>query len=185
MGRPGAVTADILLQTFGIGAFVFGFGFLIWGWRIWKQDSFRPVGARLLCLIARLCCWVLPAAFCLQAGRSVMPRLGGAGGIMLLNIMTGWIDGVVPVLPHVIIALISGIFGFFLFSFGIALRRTERQAVIEGVLNGSVATWDGASGLIENASAAGGSSRTMNSKGDDEDDESDDDEDEDDDEERR
>ncbi len=182
MGRPGAVAADILLQTFGIGAFVFSFGFLIWGWRIWKQDSFRPVGARLLCLIA--------SALLLGVAGSILPAggalghatLGGAGGIMLLNIMTGWIDGVIPVLPHVIIALFSGIFGFFLFSFGIALRRTERQAVIEGVLNGSVATWDGASGLIEKVRSWRQQPDDEFESDDDEDDESDDDEDEDDDE---
>ena len=147
MGHSGAVVADILLQTFGIGSAVFGFGFAIWGWRLWKQDNFSPIAARLLCLIA--------SALLLGVASSILPAgdhigqatLGGAGGVMMLNTMTGWINGLIPVGPHLIIALISAVLGFFLFALGIALRTTERQAVIEGMLNGSAATLDGAQTL--------------------------------------
>jgi S-DNA-T family DNA segregation ATPase FtsK/SpoIIIE len=147
MGRYGAVSSDILLQTFGIGAFVFGFGFVIWGWRIWKQDNFRPVAARLLCLIASALLLGIAGGVLPSGGLLGHATLGGAGGILLLNLLTGWIDGLIPVLPHVVVAFFSGILGFFLFSLGIALRSTERRAVIEGVLNGSAATLDGAYGL--------------------------------------
>lgn len=144
MGHSGAITADLLIQTFGIGSAVFGVAFIVWGWRLWREDDFSPLAARFLCLIA--------AALLLGVAGSILPgsdhlgqaTLGGAGGVLLLNTMTGWIDSVIPVGPHLIVALLSAVLGFVLFGLGIALRRTERQAVIESVLNGSAATLDGA-----------------------------------------
>ena len=182
MGHQGAVTADILLQTFGIGAAVFGFGFMIWGWRLWKQDDFSPISARLLCLIS--------SALLLGIAGSILPAgdhigqatLGGAGGVMLLNILTGWVGAVIPVGPHLIVALVSAVLGFFLFALGIALRTTERQAVIEGVLSGSAATLDGAYSLWDRLRDWKNGTEPEESDDDDEEDDDEDDEDEDDDE---
>jgi len=178
MGRSGAVTADILLQTFGIGAAVFGFAFIVWGWRLWKQDDFSPISGRFLCLIA--------AALLLGIAGSILPNgavighatLGGAGGVMLMNIMTGWVDGLIPLWPHLIIAVASMILGFFFFTLGVALRSNERQALIEGALNGSAATLDGAYGLWDRLKNWKNNDRDEDDQ-DDEDEEEEDDSDED------
>lgn len=179
MGKPGAVLSDMLLQTFGIGAYVFGFGFVIWGWRLWKEDSFRPVIARLLCLISASLLLGIAGAI-LPNGQSIgHATLGGAGGIMLLNTITDWVDGIIPLWPHLIVALVCGVLGFFFFTLGIALRSTERQAVISGVLTGGAATLDGAYGLWDRLK----NWKDQNQNDDDEEsDESDEDEDSDDDE---
>ena len=147
MGGAGAATADLLFQTCGIGAFVFAFAFMIWSWRVWKRDDFSPVLARFICLIA--------ASLCIGIAGSVLPSnhaagyatLGGGGGVLLMNTLTDLIDGIVTVFPHLIVALFSFVLGCLFFTLGIALRTTERQAVIETMLNGGAATLDGAQTL--------------------------------------
>lgn len=147
MGADGAVTADLLLQTCGIGAFAFAFGFLTWGWRLWRRDVFGPLAARLLCLIASALCLAVAGAV-LPSGHAIgHATLGGAGGVILLNTLTGWIDQTVTLLPHLVVAVVCFIGGSLFFALGIALRTSERQAVIETMLSGGAATLDGAQTL--------------------------------------
>jgi S-DNA-T family DNA segregation ATPase FtsK/SpoIIIE len=147
MGSPGAATADLLYQTCGIGAFVFAFAFMIWSWRLWKRDDFSPMLARFICLIAASLCIGIAGGVLPSSHAAGYATLGGGGGVLLLNTLTGWIDGVVTVFPHLIVALCSFVLGCLFFTLGIALRTTERQAVIETMLNGGAATLDGAQTL--------------------------------------
>lgn len=147
MGSAGAMTADLLYQTAGIGAFVFAFAFMIWGWRLWKRDDFSPVLARFICLIAASLCIGIAGAVVPSTHAAGYATLGGGGGVVLLNKLTALIGGVVTVFPHLIVALCSLVLGCLFFTLGIALRTTERQAVVEKMLNGGAATLDGAQTL--------------------------------------
>ena len=54
--------------------------------------------------------------------------MGGAGGVLLLNKITGAVDGLITFYPHIIVASIcAGLTGLLLAGIGTALRRSERR----------------------------------------------------------
>ncbi len=53
-GRPGAVTADLLLQAFGIAGALPGLALLAWAWRIGSHRGLSSLTLRLAALIAAL-----------------------------------------------------------------------------------------------------------------------------------
>ena len=79
LGYPGAITADLLMQTFGLGAIMLLLPVSIWGWRMLTHRHFDREGLRIAC-------WILAAVLC--AGfASCWPRSGtwplptGLGGV--------------------------------------------------------------------------------------------------------
>jgi S-DNA-T family DNA segregation ATPase FtsK/SpoIIIE len=149
MGRPGAIASDLLLQSFGVGAACFALALLVWGWRLWREDDFSPFALRLISVLA--------AALFLGIAGGAVPAFesmsnatfGGAGGVLLLNLLSGWLEGVIPFAPHIVIAALCAGIGFALIVTGIALRREERDAMLEGFLLGSTATLSGATRIWE------------------------------------
>ena len=68
LGYPGAITADLLMQTFGIGAVMLLLPVAIWGWRMLTH---RPYDREAL----RLTFWIIATVLC--AGfASCLPRTG-------------------------------------------------------------------------------------------------------------
>lgn len=85
MGRPGAYTADLLLQTLGLAGLIFAAAFLVWSVRIFKRQAMHPVSLRVAGLIVACLCG---AAFLsrIPAGSWMThPWAGGSGGTFLLN----------------------------------------------------------------------------------------------------
>jgi DNA segregation ATPase FtsK/SpoIIIE, S-DNA-T family len=79
LGYPGAITADLLMQTFGLGAIMLLLPVSIWGWRMLTHRHFDREALRVAF-------WVLAAVLC--AGfASCLPRTGawplpsGLGGV--------------------------------------------------------------------------------------------------------
>lgn len=79
LGYPGAITADLLMQTFGLGAIMLLLPVSIWGWRMLTHRHFDREALRIAC-------WVLATVLC--AGFvSCLPRTGawplpsGLGGV--------------------------------------------------------------------------------------------------------
>ncbi len=149
MGKPGAYTADLLVQVFGVGSMVLAIGTLTWGWRLWRKEDFGPIWMRIISLLSAAL--LLGIAGGAVSGGSWISHatMGGAGGVLLLNKITAMIDGVVTFYPHIIVAVISGLSGLLFAGIGMALRRSERQAVVETFLSGGAATIGGASSLWE------------------------------------
>lgn len=147
MGRPGALTADVFLQIFGIGALVLAASLVVWGWRLWRREDFGPLWARLTALLASALLLGMAGGAVSGGDWMAHTTLGGAGGILLLNTVAGWVGKVLPVYPHAVVALVSGILGIILATIGIALRRSERTAVVETFLAGGAVTIGGVRGL--------------------------------------
>lgn len=147
MGWPGALLADIFLQIFGIGSFVLAAGLVVWGWRLWRREDFGPLWARLTALLASALLLGMAGGAISGGEWMAHTTLGGAGGILLLNTVAGWAGKVLPVYPHVVVALFSGLCGLVLATIGIALRRSERTAVVETFLAGGAVTLGGMRGL--------------------------------------
>lgn len=147
MGYWGAVTSDLLVQIFGIGALILATGLIVWGIRLWRREDFGSLWLRAIAILSSAL--LLGVAGGAIPGGSWMSHatMGGAGGILVLNTLTGWLDGVISFYPHILIAATCGIFGLVLGGVGIALQRTEREAVLETFLSGGAATISGASSL--------------------------------------
>ncbi|MDY0029628.1 MAG: DNA translocase FtsK 4TM domain-containing protein [Pseudobdellovibrionaceae bacterium] len=149
MGALGAYLSDFLVQIFGAGSVVLAIGFLVWGWRLWKKEDFGPLWGRMIALLSSALLLGIAGGAIPGGSWIAHATMGGAGGVMLLNMMTGWVDGWISFYPHIIIASVCGLMGLALCAIGIALRRSERQAVVETFLSGGAATIGGASSLWE------------------------------------
>jgi S-DNA-T family DNA segregation ATPase FtsK/SpoIIIE len=87
LGYPGAITADLLMQTFGLGAIMLLLPVSIWGWRMLTHRHFDREGLRIAC-------WVLAAVLCAgfagcwpRSGTWPLPTgLGGVTGDALLRL---------------------------------------------------------------------------------------------------
>ncbi|MDQ8732835.1 DNA translocase FtsK 4TM domain-containing protein [Bradyrhizobium sp. LHD-71] len=87
LGYPGAIAADLLMQTFGLGAIMLLLPVSIWGWRMLTHRHFDREAIRLACWILAtvLCsgfasCWPRTSAWPLPTG------LGGVTGDALLRL---------------------------------------------------------------------------------------------------
>lgn len=159
MGQWGATFSDLLIQIFGIGSFVFAFSFIVWGFRLWHRENFGSLWMRSLAILSSALLLGVTGGAIPGGNWSAHASLGGAGGALALNTMTGWIGSVVGFYPHIIIAIISGIAGLVLAGVGIALKRNEREAVLVTFLSGGAATIHGASSVWERISGFLGRSR--------------------------
>jgi len=147
MGVAGAYLADILVQIFGVGSLVLAFGLIAWGWRMWRKEDFGPLWGRMVALLAAALLLGIAGGAISGGGWISHATMGGAGGILLLNKLTGLISGFVSFYPHLLVAGVSGLVGLVLAAIGMALRRSERQAVVETFLSGGAATIGGASSI--------------------------------------
>lgn len=159
MGEWGAVSSDLLIQIFGIGSFVFAFGLIIWGFRLWRRENFGSLWMRSLAILSSALFLGIAGAAIPGGGWTIHASLGGAGGALALNTMTGWISGVISFYPHILISILSGIAGIVLAGVGIALRQNERDAVLVTFLSGGAATIHGASSVWDRVSALFGRSK--------------------------
>ncbi len=165
MGQYGAFSSDILVQLFGVGAWVLPMAFMVWGYRIWQRENFKSISLRLSSILAS-------ALFFSMAGASIPagfwighPTFGGAGGILLLNTITDWLSPLISFYPHILLAVASAVLGVIAFGFGIALKRQEREALLVTVLSGGAATITGANsfwGTIKNKLSRKGSKEEEN-----------------------
>ncbi len=144
MGRPGAIISDLMVQVFGVGSMVLALGILVWGWRLWKQEDFGPLWGRSISLLAAALLIGI-AGGAIQGGSWIShATMGGAGGVLMLNILSSWLGQIVGFYPHILIAIFCGVIGLALAAVGMAIRRHERQAVVESFLSGGAATLYGA-----------------------------------------
>jgi S-DNA-T family DNA segregation ATPase FtsK/SpoIIIE len=85
MGASGAWFSDLLLQTIGLGGFVFAFVLIIWGVRAFGRRVLRPVWLRLVAAVCAAVCFSVAGAQIPSGAWSVHPYLGGAGGSLMLE----------------------------------------------------------------------------------------------------
>jgi len=96
LGRPGAIVADLALQSLGLAGFLPGIVIMVWGWRVLRH---RPQGGwwvRLVLLpLAIIMTAIMLAALPLPADWPLVGSLGGATGAMILDTLAR-ISGAAP-----------------------------------------------------------------------------------------
>lgn len=146
MGSSGAYISDLLLQIFGIGAFVFAVGFIVWSFRLWRRENFGPLWLRVSSIVSSALLLSIAGA-CIPAF-ILMPHatMGGGGGNVLLNNLELWSGDFIP-FARLTIGVVCAVLGLVFLNLGLALRKNERQAMVASMLYGSSVTIESASGL--------------------------------------
>ena len=99
-GLPGAWSADLLLQTLGLGAFVPGLVLLSWGARAFRRESLSPFWARIVSMLAASVFTAIALGVVPSGGWIVHPYLGSSAGTMILDQIVSWGQGLSSGLEH-------------------------------------------------------------------------------------
>jgi S-DNA-T family DNA segregation ATPase FtsK/SpoIIIE len=129
LGMPGAHVSDLLLQTLGLAGAVPGIVAILWGFRIFKRHSLRPVWFRTVCTVLAMLTAAGALARVPSGGWLVHPWLGGSGGTLMLNHFAGIAQN------HNIAAGIAGVLSFLILLPAAAVSREEIGAFFTHVWN--------------------------------------------------
>ncbi len=124
-GTTGAYMSDVLLQTLGLGAFVPAFCFLIWGLRIFKRHSVRPVIFRLATILLASLFASVSLASIPSGDWFVHDYLGSATGFIILEQSVATLSMFDLPYAATLVASVAGIIAFGLFLHGAAFRGHE------------------------------------------------------------
>tara|TARA_R110001592_G_scaffold29350_10_gene106640 strand:- start:8873 stop:11446 length:2574 start_codon:yes stop_codon:yes gene_type:complete len=122
---PGAYMSDILLQTLGLGAFVPALCFLIWGVRIYKRQSVRPVLLRVASILMAAVTASIALASVPSGAWFVHPYLGSATGAMILEQTVATLDLFSLPYASVLVVSLAGICALGFFLYGAAFKGYE------------------------------------------------------------
>lgn len=125
LGTAGSYTADISLQTLGLGALAFGITVLAWGIRIFLRQSLRPFLARTVALLAAPVLLGSAAAHIPSGQWMDHPYLGGAGGTLILDKAASLIHPLTGEYAHLSTAILAAICGLALLNYACAIRKEE------------------------------------------------------------
>lgn len=130
MGAKGAFTADLLLQTLGIGAILFGLTFIIWGVRSFNRQSLSPLWLRTIALIfSALACSVAFAQIP-SNGLTPHPYMGSSAGTLIMGSLSDITRMVSPTFGPGLIAALAGIIGFASFIYASSTYLAEIGYII-------------------------------------------------------
>lgn len=121
MGGAGAWASDFLLQTFGIGSFLFALGLCVWGMRHYMRQKVRPFSLRVVVLILSALCVSIAMAQVPSGEWAVHPYLGSTLGAFLLD----KIQSLSPQVAQFGIPAISGFVAFGVALFALAVSKKE------------------------------------------------------------
>ena len=130
LGRPGAITADLLLHTVGLGAAVPVVALLAWGLQLLNKKPLSWLWLRTLGLAAAL----LLVAVALAGGPSVpgWPLVAGNGGALGRVLFDG-LAGALPQVSPPLLASAALLGGLVLWILGVGLGRSEWRDMVSGL----------------------------------------------------
>ena len=126
---PGAWVSDLLLQTLGFGAFVFGLSFMMWSYRIFKRRSIRPITLRFAAILVSSILASVALAQIPSGTWSVHPYLGSSAGSLILNKIVAVTHYLHIPYAHNVIASFCGVLALGVFLYGAAFSRYEIQTI--------------------------------------------------------
>ncbi len=85
MGQQGASLADLMLQTIGLGACVFGFTFVLWGGSLLARRSIGPVWLRFVAMVFAAVTAAGAFARIPSGDWLAQAQMGGSGGMKILQ----------------------------------------------------------------------------------------------------
>ncbi len=126
LGRFGSYTADILLQTLGLGAALFGIAGLTWGYRILRRKPLPPLSLRVpLLIVAVLTGAVSFARIPAPESWGIGSYMGGSAGALIFNAIGNHLQGWLGTMAFLFVALTAGF--VFLLSYLVTLGISFRE----------------------------------------------------------
>ncbi|MEZ0225506.1 MAG: DNA translocase FtsK [Alphaproteobacteria bacterium] len=123
LGRPGSYTADLLLQTLGLGAALFGIAAATWGYRILRRKPLPPLSLRIpLLLVAVLTGAIAFARIPAPESWGIGAYMGGSAGALIFNAIGNHMQGWLGAMAFLFVAIsAAGIFAVtYLITLGIS-----------------------------------------------------------------
>jgi S-DNA-T family DNA segregation ATPase FtsK/SpoIIIE len=145
-GTAGAYTADVLMQTLGLAAWVFAATFCVWGYRILRRRPLGGVTAKIPLLIAAvLAAAVMCARIEAFEGWGIGAYMGGSLGHMIFNALSGPMQSWLGTMAFTFIALSAALIFAVTWAFTLGVTagewaaglRVARDAVLD--FSGTVA----------------------------------------------
>jgi len=124
-GAFGAYFSDILLQTVGLGAFVSALCFMIWGVRVYKRQSVRPVILRIASILMASLFASIALASVPSGEWFVHPYLGSATGSIILEQSVATLDLFDLPYASLLVVSLAGIIALGFFLHGAAFKAYE------------------------------------------------------------
>jgi S-DNA-T family DNA segregation ATPase FtsK/SpoIIIE len=135
LGKPGALVADLLLQTLGFACFVPILTFLIWGWRLMQSDPIQHTFRSILAMISASVFYAITLSILpVNENWPLMTRMGGFMGSMLLDVLLKWETLAKSGIPISIIGVVCGFVGVILWITALGLTRQEWQRTAIGLI---------------------------------------------------
>ncbi|MGB4108154.1 MAG: DNA translocase FtsK 4TM domain-containing protein [Alphaproteobacteria bacterium] len=139
MGAPGAWLSDLLLQTIGIGGFVFAAGLLVWSARVFRREILRPIWLRVIALLLAAVALPVAAAQISSQGWMVHPFLGSSAGTLILDRLSDFGTGFAPFMDHSFFVIAASVLTAASFLFSVAVTAPELGAAFHGIKNFAIA----------------------------------------------
>ncbi len=128
-GEAGALAADVMLQTLGLAAFIPALVLLVWGARVFKRQSIRPIALRIAStLLAALFGGVaLVSAPAWMSDMGLAYGVDSAAGALVFGFLEPMLEGV----PHagMILRTAGGVIAVGFLAYGAAVRGYEIASV--------------------------------------------------------
>jgi S-DNA-T family DNA segregation ATPase FtsK/SpoIIIE len=153
LGRAGAVTADLILQSLGFASAILVLIPAVWGWRIMRHERPRHIAIRIAVtpIALSLTSFALSIAP-VPAGWPLRSGLGGFLGSLLLNPAAGLAPMLEPVGGILALTIASGLAAFLVIAWLLGLRPRDGLAALVAGAGGGM--WLGR--MLFRGSAAGG-----------------------------
>jgi S-DNA-T family DNA segregation ATPase FtsK/SpoIIIE len=107
MGLKGAWTADLLLQTLGVGSVLFGLVIMVWGVRTFLRQPIDPLWLRVIALAFAGLCGSVAFAQIPSGGWMPHPYLGSSFGTLVMNNLGNFGSSISPWFGPVTISLVA------------------------------------------------------------------------------
>ena len=133
-GPIGSNIADILAQTFGLGALTLGIVPAIWGLRLFRRKSIHNFALRFAAL--------LTATICLSIGLTLFPSgiflnqpyMGGSAGTLITNSLTNLLPTQYASISHIVIPSLFLILALAATGLAMALEKEEWQRISNRII---------------------------------------------------
>ena len=135
MGPYGAWLADILLQTLGIGALIFGIALIAWGVRAFNRQPLNPLWLRTVALMFSAICASIAFSQIPSDGWITHPYMGSSAGTIILSKIGLAGQNITPWLGPVPITIIAGILALITTVYASATKLAEIGYLIHKLWN--------------------------------------------------
>lgn len=135
MGSYGAYSADILLQSVGISAFLIGFCLMIWGYKTYRRQKPSMLALRIAALLMTPIVGALALAQIPSGDFLTHPYLGASTGTILLQKIQTIPFLSASLIPSIVISALAGCLCVAGFVYAAGIQKETLRKIVIGTAN--------------------------------------------------